>query len=84
VLLGLERGEQVGTKTLAKIEQELGWPVGWSQRVLAGEVVGLPSEDTLPPAMGLTTDDLLVLIRRQREELAVMERALQQRAGGAA
>lgn len=38
VLLGLERGERVGTSTLHLIEDALGWPRGGCFRILTGGV----------------------------------------------
>jgi hypothetical protein len=52
MLLGLERGEQVGPKTLTLIEQALGKSPGWAYRYLSGqepETVG-PAADPEPYA----------------------------------
>lgn len=49
MLLGLERGEHVGPKTLAKVEAALGWPVGWTHRILAGEADGPPPTTPATP-----------------------------------
>lgn len=81
MLLGLERGEHVGPKTLTKVEDTLGWPVGWSHRILTGEVVGAPPEDEPfvrhkgGDAMStVVMADLLLEIRELRREVNELRR----------
>jgi hypothetical protein len=68
VLLGLERGEPTGRRTLLMIEEALDWPAGWCDLILAGEQFGPP--DASPRAetggsVGSAGDDL-PLFRYQR------------------
>lgn len=85
VLLGLERGEPTGRKTLSKIETVLGWPVGWSHRILAGEVVGPPPEtggyvtdatDRRPSQA--SNEDIMRMIDRARDDLEELRRMVRE------
>ncbi len=66
VALGLERGEPTGPRTLMLIEDALGWPAGWTSKILSGEADGEPTvtEQNPQPApeidprpVGLGLDD---------------------------
>jgi hypothetical protein len=50
VLLGLERGEPTGGRTLLLVEEALGWPAGWTDRILTGQADGPPESSVGPVA----------------------------------
>jgi hypothetical protein len=80
-LLGLERGEQVGRKTLLLVEAALDWPAGWCERYLAGQESGQPEE---PPAeaVTITDDELLMKIEQLRTLADSLEADVRKRGGG--
>lgn len=82
MLLGLERGERVGPKTLAQVENALGWPAGWTHRFLAGEVSEPPADEPPAPNADVTDDDLLEAISDARRRLAEIEEQIRHRGGG--
>ena len=49
-LLGLERGEEVGTGTITAIEIALGWPPQWAYSVLNDPSIGPPPARFVSPA----------------------------------
>lgn len=51
ILLGLERGEAAGAKTLRRIEEVLGWPPGYADRILSD-----PTVDTAPDLLPTLTE----------------------------
>jgi hypothetical protein len=61
VLLGLERGEPTGGRTLLLVEEALDWPSGWTDRILTGEVSGPPELASVG-----SSDDAAPLFRYQR------------------
>jgi hypothetical protein len=48
VVLGLERGEPTGRRTLLMVEEALDWPLGWCDLILTGKETGPPTD--APPA----------------------------------
>jgi hypothetical protein len=76
MLLGLERGEQVGPKTLARVEGALGWPVGWTHRILAGEADAPPPPEPTGTASAPTDDLLRAEIRELRAAVEMLAQKL--------
>jgi hypothetical protein len=83
LLLGLERGEQVGAPTLRTIEELLGWRPGYANVILEDPNADLSPEvgrplrrlyappDDARPLDEFTTDELLAELRLRFAEMAV-------------
>lgn len=56
VLLGLERGEQTGARTLRRVEEVLSWPPGWCDRILDDSSVDRAPDVPRPLEMPLRHD----------------------------